>query len=95
MPRTLNAKTLNDYLSAAHMTVMLCRAHGDSFDLNPEEVDDANWRIELHIAELEGLRDDLTPHNAASGGVADDAVVVRLPVSGRARTVPGPDPRAC
>lgn len=82
MPRTITAETLHDYLSSAHMTVMLCRAHGERFILDPEEIADANWRIELHIAELEGLRDDLTSHNIAPKRV-DNQNIVRLPISAR------------
>lgn len=80
MPRTINAEVLHDYLSSAHMTVMLCRAHGENFQLTPEEIADANWRIELHIAELEGLRDDLTLHNTVPQP-RDSQNVIRLPVS--------------
>ncbi|VDS07033.1 hypothetical protein PARHAE_00204 [Paracoccus haematequi] len=59
MRRTMTADTLHDYLSSAHMTVMLCRAHAEQYDLSAEQIADAKWRIELHIAELEGLSKDL------------------------------------
>ena len=78
--RTINAETLNDYLSSAHMTIMLCRAHAESFSLDPEEVADASWRIELHIAELEGLRKDLAVQTTVPFAAMDDNII-RLPVS--------------
>lgn len=82
MRRTMNAEILHDYLSSAHMTVMLCRAHGENFFLDPEEIADANWRIELHIAELEDLRNELTLRNIAPK-VVDRSNIIRLPVAAR------------
>ena len=75
MRPTMTAETLHDYLSSAHATVMLCRAHADLFDLDPEQVTDAHWRIELHIVELEGLREDLATKNAAPVPALDNRIV--------------------
>lgn len=78
MRRKMTADTLNDYLSSAHMTVMLCRAHADAFDLTAEEIADAQWRIELHIAELEGLSKDLALTKPAQA-IMPINNVIRLP----------------
>lgn len=56
MRRTMNAKTLNEYLMPAHTTIMLCRAHADNFALSPEELNDAEWQIEMLIVELDELK---------------------------------------
>jgi hypothetical protein len=81
MRRTMTAEVLQDYLSSAHMTVMLCRAHADFFHLDPEEVADAGWRIELHIAELENLRAELSANNMKP--VANlGSNIIALPICG-------------
>lgn len=52
-------------LSAAGTTLMLCRANIGRIDLSEEEKADTLWRIERQIAELEGMRLELTrpaPH---------------------------------
>ena len=59
MRRTMTASMLNDYLSSAHTTLLLCRAHADRFALTSEEVKDAAYRIHLSIVELEELQADL------------------------------------
>lgn len=56
MRRVMSAGTLKDYLTSAHTSIMLCRAHADSFDLTTEDILDAEWQIDLYIAELEALR---------------------------------------
>ena len=56
MRRTMNAKTLNEYLTPAHTTIMLCRAHADHFALSHEELSDAEWQIEMLIVELDELK---------------------------------------
>lgn len=59
MRRTMNATMLQDYLSSAHRTLLLCRAHADAFALTGEEAQDAAHRISLSIAELEDLHEDI------------------------------------
>ncbi|MTE01129.1 hypothetical protein GIY56_12580 [Paracoccus sp. YIM 132242] len=66
MQRTMNARTLNDYLISAHTAVMLCRAHADNFSLSPADIADAQLRIELHIADLETLCSDIQEKNVIS-----------------------------
>ena len=56
MRRTMNAKTLNEYLTPAHTTIMLCRAHADNFVLSLEELNDAEWQIEMLMVELDELK---------------------------------------
>ena len=56
MRRTMNAKTLNEYLTPAHTTIMLCRAHADHFALSHEELNDAEWQIEMLMVELDELK---------------------------------------
>lgn len=69
MRRTMTASVLNDYLSSAHATLMLCRAHGDLFELNPEEAQDAAYRIMLSVVQLEELRDEILKVPSAGGTV--------------------------
>lgn len=59
MRRTMNAALLKDYLTSAHVTVMLCRAHADDFMLSHADIKDAELQIDLHIAELETLRAEI------------------------------------
>ena len=59
MRRTMTASMLNDYLSSAHTTLLLCRAHADRFALTSEEAKDAAYRIHLSIVELQELQADL------------------------------------
>lgn len=59
MRRTMTAALLKDYLTSAHVTVMLCRAHADNFMLTHEDIQEADLQIDLHIAELETLRADI------------------------------------
>ncbi len=66
MRRTMNARTLNDYLISAHTAVMLCRAHADNFALSPEDSADAQLQIEMHIADLETLCSDIRTKNLIS-----------------------------
>jgi hypothetical protein len=66
MRRTMTASMLNDYLSSAHTTLLLCRAHADHFALTSEEAKDAAYRIHLSIVELEELQADLECRPAAS-----------------------------
>ena len=66
MRRTMTASMLNDYLSSAHTTLLLCRAHADRFALTSEEARDAAYRIHLSIVELEELQADLECRPAAS-----------------------------
>ena len=56
MRRTMTAALLKDYLTSAHVAIMLCRAHADDFRLSHEDIQDADLQIDLHIAELEALR---------------------------------------
>ena len=65
MRRTMTASMLNDYLSSAHTTLLLCRAHADRFALTSEEAKDAAYRIHLSIVELEELQADLESRPAA------------------------------
>ena len=65
MRRTMTASMLNDYLSSAHTTLLLCRAHADRFALTSEEARDAAYRIHLSIVELEELQADLESRPAA------------------------------
>jgi hypothetical protein len=55
----MTASMLNDYLSSAHTTLLLCRAHADRFALTSEEAGDAAYRIHLSIVELQELQADL------------------------------------
>ena len=66
MRRTMTASMLNDYLSSAHTTILLCRAHADCFALTSEEARDASYRIHLSIVELQELQADLESRPAAS-----------------------------
>ena len=66
MRRTMTASMLNDYLSSAHTTLLLCRAHADRFALTSEEAKDAAYRIHLSIVELEELQADLESRPAVS-----------------------------
>ncbi len=63
MRRTMNAKTLNDYLRSAHTIVMLCRAHADTFSLSCEDISDVQLQIEIHIADLEILCAEMRKKN--------------------------------
>lgn len=65
MRRTMTAATLQDYLSSAHTTLLLCRAHADRFLLTNEEAQDVAQRIALSIAELEDLYQDIDRQLAA------------------------------
>ncbi|GHG31255.1 hypothetical protein [Paracoccus aerius] len=65
MRRTMTATTLQDYLSSAHTTLLLCRAHADRFALTNEEAQDVAQRIALSIAELEDLYQDIDRQLAA------------------------------
>lgn len=65
MRRTMTATTLRDYLSSAHTTLLLCRAHADQFALTNEEAQDVSQRISLSIAELEDLHQDIDRQLAA------------------------------
>lgn len=80
MRRIMTASVLNDYLSSTHATLMLCRAHGDLFDLSPEEAKDAAYRIMLSMVQLEELRDEIL-----YGPLTDNTVV---PFPGRLPAVP-------
>jgi hypothetical protein len=66
MRRTMNFDTLNEYLTAAHVTVMLCRAHADQFDLDQESSSDIEFRISQHISELEDLRHQVLTRNVSN-----------------------------
>lgn len=66
MRRTMTASMLNDYLSSAHTTLLLCRAHADRFALTSEEARYAAYRIHLSIVELQELQADLDSRPAAS-----------------------------
>lgn len=70
MRRTMNFDTLNEYLTAAHVTVMLCRAHADQFDLDQESSSDIEFRISQHISELEDLRHQVLTRNVSNRRVA-------------------------
>ena len=59
MRRTINAQTLKQYLSSAQISIMLCRAHADNFALTLDDILDAEWQIDFHIAELEALREQI------------------------------------
>lgn len=59
MRRKMTAATLDDYLSSAHTTLMLCRAHADEFVLSNEEAKDVSFKIALSIAELNDLQADI------------------------------------
>ena len=83
MRRTMTASMLNDYLSSAHTTLLLCRAHADRFALTSEEARDAAYRIHLSIVELEELQADLesgvtapSPGPLAKGSEVYDRVAV-------------------
>ena len=83
MRRTMTASMLNDYLSSAHTTLLLCRAHADRFALTGEEARDAAYRIHLSIVELQELQADLesgvTPPSTsllAKGSEVHDRVAV-------------------
>ena len=56
MRRKMTASMLHDYLSSAHTTLMLCKAHAEEFLLSNEEAQDAAFQITLSIAELEDLQ---------------------------------------
>ena len=56
MRRKMTASMLHDYLSSAHTTLMLCKAHAEEFALSSEEAQDAAFQITLSIAELEDLQ---------------------------------------
>ena len=66
MRRTMTASMLYDYLSSAHTTLLLCRAHADRFALTSEEAMDAAHRIHLSIVELQELQADLECRPVAS-----------------------------
>ena len=59
MRRKMTAQILKEYLSSAQTPVMLCRAHADDFALSSEDILDAEWQIDFHIAELEALRAEI------------------------------------
>lgn len=51
--------TLQDNISAAGTTIMLCRANLEQVDLSREEMMDLLWRIERQIAELKAMQVEL------------------------------------
>lgn len=55
MRRKMTAETLEDYLSSAYALLMLCRAHGEIFELSEDQITDTVYHIKLHILELEEL----------------------------------------
>jgi hypothetical protein len=65
MRRIMTATTLQDYLSSAHTTLLLCRAHADRFALTHAEAQDVAQCIALSIAELEDLYQDIDGQLAA------------------------------
>jgi hypothetical protein len=58
--RVTTYQALHANLSAAGTTLMLCRANIGRINLSEEETADTLWRIERQMAELEGMRLELT-----------------------------------
>ncbi|MTE01131.1 hypothetical protein GIY56_12615 [Paracoccus sp. YIM 132242] len=57
--RLTTYEAIQDNLSAATITVMLCRANLEQVDLSEQDKADMLWRIECQISELEGMRTEL------------------------------------
>ena len=58
--RVTTYEALRTNLSAAGATLMLCRANIGRIGLSEGEKADTLWRIERQMAELEGMRLELT-----------------------------------
>ena len=58
--RVTTYEALRTNLSAAGTTLMLCRANIGRIGLSEGEKADTLWRIERQMAELEGMRLELT-----------------------------------
>ncbi|WP_234853634.1 hypothetical protein [Paracoccus everestensis] len=58
--RVTSYEALQTNLSAAGTTLMLCRANIGRIGLSEEQKADTLWRIERQMAELEGMRLEMT-----------------------------------
>ena len=56
MRRMMTFETLDDYLTSAYATVMLCQANADAFAIGHSDALDVDYKISLFISELEDLR---------------------------------------
>lgn len=58
--RVTSYESLQANLTAAGTTLMLCRANIGRITMSEEEKADTLWRVERQLAELEGIRLELT-----------------------------------
>ena len=60
MCRKMTFETLDDYLSSAHTTLLLCQANADDFSISESNILDVEYKISLFISVLEDLRRKIT-----------------------------------
>lgn len=55
MSRIIDFKTLSEYLREGCAATERCATTGTRFALDPEQLSDARWQIQLHISALDRL----------------------------------------